>query len=128
MLLVVDVGNTDIVFGFYEDQTWKAVLRTPTHQPWSANGVVNWIKKEWASKDLGDTLPSLALISSVVPSISPRVFGLMQVLRLAIGSGLAGRRGREGLAEAQKEHQKQVGRLSCGCRLPWLPTVASPFF
>jgi type III pantothenate kinase len=73
MLLVVDVGNTDIVFGFYEDKTWKAVLRTPTHQPWSANGVVNWIKKEWASKELGETLPSLALISSVVPSISPQI-------------------------------------------------------
>jgi type III pantothenate kinase len=73
MLLVVDVGNTDIVFGFYEDKTWKAVLRTPTHQPWSANGVVNWIKKEWASKDLGESLPSLALISSVVPSISPQI-------------------------------------------------------
>jgi 8-oxo-dGTP pyrophosphatase MutT (NUDIX family) len=55
MLLVVDVGNTDIVFGFYEDKTWKAVLRTPTHQPWSANGVVNWIKKEWTSKELGET-------------------------------------------------------------------------
>ena len=73
MLLVVDIGNTDIVFGFYENQTWKAVLRTPTHQPWSANGVVNWIKKEWVSNDLGDTLPSLALLSSVVPSISPQI-------------------------------------------------------
>ncbi|MEY3917839.1 type III pantothenate kinase [Aquirufa novilacunae] len=73
MLLVVDIGNTDIVFGFYENQTWKAVLRTPTHQPWSANGVVNWMKKEWAFKDLGDTLPSLALLSSVVPSISPQI-------------------------------------------------------
>jgi type III pantothenate kinase len=73
MLLVVDVGNTDIVFGFYENQTWKAVVRTPTHQPWSANGVVNWIKKEWALQDLGECLPSLALISSVVPSISPQI-------------------------------------------------------
>jgi type III pantothenate kinase len=73
MLLVVDVGNTDIVFGFYADQNWKAILRTPTHQPWSANGVVNWIKKEWTSKDLGDTLPSFTLISSVVPSISPQI-------------------------------------------------------
>jgi type III pantothenate kinase len=35
--------------------------------------VVNWIKKEWTSKELGETLPSLALISSVVPSISPQI-------------------------------------------------------
>ena len=26
MLLVVDVGNTDIVFGFYEDKTWKGLI------------------------------------------------------------------------------------------------------
>jgi len=35
MLLLVDIGNTDIVFGFYSESTWQTILRTPTHQPWS---------------------------------------------------------------------------------------------
>ena len=57
MLLVIDIGNTDIVFGFYAENTWKAILRTPTHQPWSPLRLQMWLVKELKEKgfDIGKT-------------------------------------------------------------------------
>ena len=52
MLLVVDIGNTDIVFGFHEDGNWKNILRTQTHQPWTASRMEIWIRQEWMENRL----------------------------------------------------------------------------
>ena len=73
MLLVVDIGNTDIVFGFYENESWKSILRTPTHQPWTASRMENWIRQEWVEKQIGFIKPDKLTISCVVPSILPQI-------------------------------------------------------
>ena len=73
MLLLVDIGNTDIVFGFYSEDTWQTILRTPTHQPWSPLKLQMWLVKELNDKSLGHVRPDAILISSVVPSILPQI-------------------------------------------------------
>ncbi|MHA8052006.1 type III pantothenate kinase [Aquirufa sp. Wall-65K1] len=73
MLLVVDIGNTDIVFGFYTEGDWKLILRTPTHQPWTTQRMENWIRQEWLEKNIGSLKPQKLIISSVVPSVSYHV-------------------------------------------------------
>ncbi|RXK47576.1 type III pantothenate kinase [Aquirufa rosea] len=70
MLLVVDIGNTDIVFGFYSEEEWKLILRTPTHQPWTTLRMENWIRQAWLEKNIGSLKPQKLIISSVVPSVS----------------------------------------------------------
>ncbi|CAM3483473.1 type III pantothenate kinase [Aquirufa ecclesiirivi] len=73
MLLVVDIGNTDIVFGFYTEGDWKLILRTPTHQPWTTLRMENWIRQEWLEKNIGSLKPQKLIISSVVPAVSYHV-------------------------------------------------------
>jgi type III pantothenate kinase len=73
MLLVIDIGNTDIVFGFYAENTWKAILRTPTHQPWSPLRLQMWLVRELKEKGFESYQPDSILISSVVPSVLPQI-------------------------------------------------------
>lgn len=75
MLLVVDIGNTDIVFGFYSELSsdWQAILRTPTHQPWSPLRLQTWIEKELNEVGKLGLKPDSILISSVVPSVSTQI-------------------------------------------------------
>jgi type III pantothenate kinase len=73
MLLVVDIGNTDIVFGFYEGGNWKEILRTPTHQPWTSSRMENWIREEWKEKQIGSVVPNKLTISCVVPGILSQI-------------------------------------------------------
>ncbi len=71
MILVIDIGNTDIVLGIYQNDEWIDTFRTRTHQPWSAKKVEEWISKEWKEKGL--ELPSRVILSSVVPGVLPQV-------------------------------------------------------
>jgi type III pantothenate kinase len=73
MLLVVDIGNTDIVFGFYDQGTWKEILRSSTHQPWTAMRMENWIRQEWVEKKIGSIKPQSLTISCVVPGILSQI-------------------------------------------------------
>jgi type III pantothenate kinase len=73
MQLVVDIGNTDIVFGFYEEGNWKEILRTPTHQPWTSVRMENWIRQEWVEKQIGSVKPEKLTISCVVPGILSQI-------------------------------------------------------
>jgi type III pantothenate kinase len=69
MHLVVDIGNTDIVCGFYTAEGWQVHLRTPTHQPWTAIRLEHWIQKELAEKGFDGVKVESVLISSVVPPV-----------------------------------------------------------
>lgn len=71
MILVIDIGNTDIVFGVYEKAQWKDTFRTPTHQPWSVQKVAQWIQKCWEER--GYPRPAKIILSSVVPGVLPQV-------------------------------------------------------
>ena len=71
MVLVIDIGNTDIVLGVYKNSDWIETFRTRTHQPWSAKKVEDWVAKGWTER--GYEMPSKVILSSVVPGILPQV-------------------------------------------------------
>lgn len=71
MILVIDIGNTDIVFGVFENQHWKETFRTPTHQPWSVQKVSQWMQKCWEER--GYPKPEKIMLSSVVPVVLHQV-------------------------------------------------------
>ena len=71
MILVIDIGNTDIVFGVYQKQQWIETFRTPTHQPWSVQKVAQWIQKCWDEREYEK--PEKVMMSSVVPGVLPQL-------------------------------------------------------
>lgn len=71
MILVIDIGNTDIVFGVHENGQWVDTFRTPTHQPWSSQKVSQWIQKCWDER--GYKKPQKIIMSSVVPGVLPQL-------------------------------------------------------
>lgn len=71
MILVIDIGNTDIVLGIYQNSEWIETFRTRTHQPWSAKKVEEWVAKGWNER--GYEMPEKVILSSVVPGVLPQV-------------------------------------------------------
>jgi len=71
MIVVIDIGNTDIVLGIYQHSEWIETFRTRTHQPWSAKKVEDWVTKGWNER--GYDMPDKVIISSVVPGVMPQV-------------------------------------------------------
>ncbi|MEO0471961.1 MAG: type III pantothenate kinase [Bacteroidota bacterium] len=74
MLLVVDIGNTDIVFGVYDGQIWTHQWRHPSDNFIRSGAALKGFARE-AGIDLRQ-LDRVAL-SSVVPGIKPHVEGLL---------------------------------------------------
>ncbi len=71
MIVVIDIGNTDIVLGVFKDSKWIETFRTRTHQPWSAKKVEEWVKEGWESRAY--PMPNHVILSSVVPGVLPQV-------------------------------------------------------
>lgn len=72
MELLVDIGNTDVVLGFYADGEWKALLRQPTHQAWTAQKVEQCLRQHWVENAIASIKPQACLLSCVVPSVRPQ--------------------------------------------------------
>ncbi|MEY2793574.1 MAG: hypothetical protein RJA76_1566 [Bacteroidota bacterium] len=71
MILVIDIGNTDIVLGVHQNGEWIETFRTRTHQPWSAKKVEDWVRSGWSERAY--ELPEHVILSSVVPGVLPQV-------------------------------------------------------
>lgn len=71
MLLAVDVGNTDTVFGLYKENAWQQIWRTPS-RPDEPAALYEQRLRIWlleASIPFGDL--RTAVLSSVVPDLTP---------------------------------------------------------
>ncbi|MER3412762.1 MAG: type III pantothenate kinase [Armatimonadota bacterium] len=67
MLLAIDVGNTNAVFGFHAGDEWKPVWRLTTRAEATAH---DWLASLRALSPLGEALrPSKAICASVVPTV-----------------------------------------------------------
>jgi len=78
MLLAVDIGNTDIVFGFYEDSKgWVAEMRHPSaHYTTAGKTFKNWLIQQRISPHLIEKV----VLSSVVPGVSPSLLASLKSL------------------------------------------------
>ncbi len=82
MLLAVDVGNTDTVFGLYENETWVTVLRTSTLAQESQAHYESIVRLHFLETSLwlGDV--QTIVLGSVVPAMTPI---LLKVLKSLFG-------------------------------------------
>jgi type III pantothenate kinase len=67
MLLVIDSGNTNIVFAVYEGETRMGLWRAATGQPRTADDYAVWLSSLMEMQGLTSTQVTDAIICSVVP-------------------------------------------------------------
>jgi type III pantothenate kinase len=71
MLLVIDIGNSDIVFGVHDGQNWLYQFRTPSSPEKSAEFYGVELVHRFLESDLRVADFSKIVLSSVVPDLSP---------------------------------------------------------
>ena len=76
MLLVIDCGNTNIVFAFYDAQTKCAHWRISTDSRRSADEYVVWLTQLMSLKNINISDIDGVMIASVVPDIQPKLVAL----------------------------------------------------
>ena len=71
MLLVLDIGNTNITAGVFEKETLVAQWRLSTHRDRTSDEFAVWLFGAFALKNLNFADVAGVAISSVVPSLTP---------------------------------------------------------
>jgi type III pantothenate kinase len=83
MLLAVDIGNTDVVFGVYSDGKSVQVWRTPTSSQQPALHYQNYLQLQLLEGGMSAPDFETVVISSVVPVLTPIMADLLQKLTSA---------------------------------------------
>jgi len=68
MLLAIDSGNTNIVFGVHDGTEWRGVWRSSTKGDKTADELAVWMMQLFDMKGLGRDAVDAAIIANVVPS------------------------------------------------------------
>lgn len=77
MLLVVDIGNTDTVFGVWQDQTWAHVFRTRSVHEETIEHYLTTLKKYFETAGLNIKDVETVVLSSVVPPLTPTMKAML---------------------------------------------------
>jgi type III pantothenate kinase len=89
MLLAIDIGNSDIVFGLHNGQTWLPVLRIPTHYSSRMEDYDAEVRRFFKENNLENSAVEQVVLSSVVPGetflIRSLVIGLFDVQPVLVG-------------------------------------------
>ncbi|GAA4468925.1 type III pantothenate kinase [Nibrella saemangeumensis] len=80
MLLAVDIGNSDIVFGLYANETWQHIWRTPSRPDEPATHYATQVRLWLLEADVQPGAVATTVLSSVVPPLTPIVQNVLQVL------------------------------------------------
>ena len=68
MLLAIDSGNTNIVFGVHDGADWRAIWRSATKGDRTADELAVWMMQLFDMKGLARRTVDAAVIANVVPS------------------------------------------------------------
>ncbi len=68
MLLAIDSGNTNIVFGVHDGADWRGVWRSSTKSDKTADELAVWMMQLFEMKGLDRDAVDAAIIANVVPS------------------------------------------------------------
>ncbi|MCY4397534.1 MAG: type III pantothenate kinase [Rhodospirillaceae bacterium] len=68
MLLAIDSGNTNIVFGVHDGAEWRAIWRSATKGDRTADELAVWMMQLFDMKGLARRAVDAAVIANVVPS------------------------------------------------------------
>jgi len=80
MLLAVDIGNTDVVFGVYSGEKVLHVWRTPTLTRQPAYHYKDFLQLQLLESGISSVEFDMAVISSVVPVLTPAMAELLEKL------------------------------------------------
>ncbi len=96
MILCVDVGNTNIKFGFYNNEKLETVLSTATNRKHTVDEYSSSLKQLFSSANISFTDVLGCIVSSVVPEVSnelevaiTRLFGITPMfLEVGVKTGI----------------------------------------
>ena len=71
MQIIVDIGNTDAVFGLYDQTTWKHIWRTPARLDETADSYERRLRLWLLEASIPLSAVKTTVISSVVPGLAP---------------------------------------------------------
>ena len=74
MLIVIDLGNTNVVVGVHENDTWLHEWRMETHLPPSSESYATQLQSKIEESNLDVTQIHQIILSSVVPNRTQEIF------------------------------------------------------
>lgn len=80
MLLAVDIGNSNIVFGIYQQGSWNHIWRLATSIEKTSSAYAMDISSFFLENDLERTYVERVIISSVVPDVTSCIFTMLTEL------------------------------------------------
>ncbi len=77
MLLAVDIGNTDIVFGIWQDESWTHVFRSRSIHEETIEHYLQTLKNQFSEAGLDIKKVRTVVLSSVVPPLTPTIKAML---------------------------------------------------
>lgn len=71
--IIVDIGNTDAVFGLYNQTVWHTIWRTPARKDESAESYERRLRLWLLEADIPLSAIETTVVSSVVPDLTPTI-------------------------------------------------------
>ena len=92
MQIIVDIGNTDAVFGLYAQNTWQHIWRTPTNPDAPVAFYEGQLRLWLLEADVSLSQVQTTVLSSVVPDLTPTVRAMLNELfgfePIVVGPGI----------------------------------------
>ncbi|GAA4436037.1 type III pantothenate kinase [Ravibacter arvi] len=107
MLLAVDIGNTDVVFGVFQSERPVSVWRTPTLSRQPAYHYETYLKFQMLESGISASGFDKIVVSSVVPVLTPAILDLLKNLT-GVSPILVGADSNTGLS-LEIDHPYQLG-------------------
>lgn len=80
MQIIVDIGNTDAVFGLYDQTTWQYIWRTPARTDEPAESYERRLRLWLLEADIPLSAVQTTILSSVVPDLTPTLRAMLTEL------------------------------------------------
>ncbi len=92
MQLIVDIGNTDAVFGIYSQATWQHIWRTPSRRDEPAESYERRLRMWLLEATIPLSAVKTTVVSSVVPDLTPTMRSMLSELfsfePIVVGPGI----------------------------------------
>lgn len=80
MQIIVDIGNTDAVFGLYDQTAWRSVWRTPARREESPESYEKRLRLWLLEANVSLSTVQSTVLSSVVPDLTPTMRAMLAEL------------------------------------------------
>ncbi|WP_420148325.1 type III pantothenate kinase [Spirosoma sp.] len=92
MQIIVDIGNTDAVFGLYDQTSWQHIWRTPAQREETAESYESRLRLWLLEASIPLSAIKTTVLSSVVPGLTPTMRAMLAELfgyaPIVVGPGI----------------------------------------